>query len=149
RVIATTDTGFYRWTQWIFLQIHGAWYDPDAPARTRDGGDDDEGRTGRARPISGLRTLCEEGARPRPTEFLGRTCADQSRVGQAPLLDSHRLVYLSDSQVNWCAGLGTVLANEEVTAEGRSERGNFPVFPRNLSQWMMRITAYADRLIDD
>ena len=149
RVIATTDTGFYRWTQWIFLQIHGAWYDPDAPARTRDGGDDDEGRTGRARPISELRTLFEEGSRPLPTEFLGRTWSDLSRVEQERVLDSHRLVYLSDSQVNWCPGLGTVLANEEVTAEGRSERGNFPVFPRNLSQWMMRITAYADRLIDD
>src|SRR5699024_7567171 len=51
--------------------------------------------------------------------------------------------------VNWCPGLGTVLANEEVTAEGRSERGNFPVFRKNLSQWMMRITAYSDRLLDD
>jgi leucyl-tRNA synthetase len=51
--------------------------------------------------------------------------------------------------VNWCPGLGTVVANEEVTAEGRSERGNFPVFRRNLRQWMMRITAYADRLLDD
>ncbi len=60
-----------------------------------------------------------------------------------------RLVYLSNSTVNWCPGLGTVLANEEVTAEGKSERGNFPVFRKNLSQWMMRITAYSDRLLDD
>nr|WP_238526444.1 leucine--tRNA ligase [Gordonia neofelifaecis] len=65
------------------------------------------------------------------------------------MLDEHRLVYLSNSLVNWCPGLGTVLANEEVTADGRSERGNFPVFRKNLRQWMMRITAYSDRLLDD
>ena len=58
-------------------------------------------------------------------------------------------MYLSDAPVNWCPGLGTVVANEEVTADGRSERGNFPVFRKNLRQWMMRITAYSDRLIDD
>src|SRR5690606_27357202 len=65
------------------------------------------------------------------------------------VLQEYRLAYISDSPVNWCPGLGTVLANEEVTAEGRSERGNFPVFTRTLRQWNMRITAYADRLADD
>ena len=65
------------------------------------------------------------------------------------MLDGYRLAYVSEAPVNWCPGLGTVLANEEVTAEGRSERGNFPVFKRSLRQWMMRITAYADRLVDD
>ena len=65
------------------------------------------------------------------------------------VIDQHRLAYVDESPVNWCPGLGTVLANEEVTAEGRSERGNFPVFKRNLRQWKLRITAYADRLIDD
>ncbi len=64
-------------------------------------------------------------------------------------IDDHRLAYTSEAPVNWCPGLGTVLANEEVTADGRSERGNFPVFKRNLSQWMMRITKYSDRLVDD
>jgi leucyl-tRNA synthetase len=64
-------------------------------------------------------------------------------------LDRWRLAYVSDAPVNWCPGLGTVVANEEVTADGRSDRGNFPVFKRNMRQWMMRITAYADRLIDD
>ncbi|MCU0266500.1 MAG: leucine--tRNA ligase, partial [Actinomycetia bacterium] len=63
--------------------------------------------------------------------------------------DSRRLAYLADAPVNWCPGLGTVLANEEVTAEGRSDIGNFPVFKRTMKQWMMRITAYADRLVDD
>nr|WP_283251543.1 leucine--tRNA ligase [Aeromicrobium duanguangcaii] len=65
------------------------------------------------------------------------------------VIDQYRLAYIDESPVNWCPGLGTVLANEEVTADGRSERGNFPVFKRNLRQWKMRITAYADRLIDD
>ncbi|MFN3601107.1 MAG: class I tRNA ligase family protein, partial [Dietzia sp.] len=148
RVVATTDTDYYRWTQWIFLQIHGSWYDPDAPARTTDGGEHPR-RTGRARPICELRDQFVDGSRPLPTGFAGRDWSDLTPAEQEKVLDSHRLVYLSDSQVNWCPGLGTVLANEEVTAEGRSERGNFPVFRKNLSQWMMRITAYSDRLVDD
>ncbi|MDP1821347.1 MAG: leucine--tRNA ligase [Acidimicrobiales bacterium] len=72
-----------------------------------------------------------------------------SDVERRQVVDAHRLAYLHEAPVNWCPGLGTVLANEEVTADGRSERGNFPVFRRPLKQWMMRITAYADRLIDD
>ncbi len=77
---------------------------------------------------------------------VGRAVA---RASAATSSTSHRLVYLAESLVNWCPGLGTVLANEEVTADGRSDRGNFPVFRRNLRQWMMRITAYSDRLLDD
>jgi leucyl-tRNA synthetase len=73
----------------------------------------------------------------------------RSQRAQRSLVDDHRLAYVSEAPVNWCPGLGTVVANEEVTADGRSERGNFPVFKRNMRQWMMRITAYADRLIDD
>ncbi|GLB63388.1 leucine--tRNA ligase [Dietzia sp. NCCP-2495] len=148
RVFATTDTDFYRWTQWIFLQIHDSWYDTEAPALTT-AGTEHATRTGRARPISELREQFVAGTRALPEQFAGRDWADLDRAEQEKVLDSHRLVYLSDSTVNWCPGLGTVLANEEVTAEGRSERGNFPVFRKNLSQWMMRITAYSDRLIDD
>ena len=77
---------------------------------------------------------------------MGASCPTWS-AGE--IVDDHRLAYVSEAPVNWCPGLGTVLANEEVTADGRSERGNFPVFKRNLKQWMMRITAYADRLLDD
>ncbi|MET1131900.1 MAG: leucine--tRNA ligase, partial [Aeromicrobium sp.] len=74
---------------------------------------------------------------------------DELGTDDPEVIDQHRLAYISESPVNWCPGLGTVLANEEVTADGRSERGNFPVFKRSLRQWKMRITAYADRLIDD
>ncbi len=135
RSIATTDEQYYRWTQWIFLQIYHSWYDPNAA----------DGR-GAARPIAELEEQYRTGARSTPD---GRAWGDLSTGEQADLIDNARLAYVSAAPVNWCPGLGTVLANEEVTAEGRSERGNFPVFKRNLSQWMMRITAYADRLIDD
>ena len=77
---------------------------------------------------------------------MGRRCR---RPSGPTCIDEHRLAYVSEAPVNWCPGLGTVVANEEVTADGRSDRGNFPVFKRNMRQWMMRITAYADRLIDD
>ena len=74
---------------------------------------------------------------------------EQLGTADPDVIDNHRLAYVDESPVNWCPGLGTVLANEEVTSEGRSERGNFPVFRRSLKQWKLRITAYADRLIDD
>lgn len=138
RSFATTDTEYVRWTQWIFLQMYHAWYDEDAE---RPGG----GR-GAARPISELEAAFADGTRPTPS---GRAWADMDADARAAALDAHRLAYVSDAPVNWCPGLGTVLANEEVTADGRSERGNYPVFKRNLRQWMMRITAYADRLVDD
>jgi leucyl-tRNA synthetase len=70
-------------------------------------------------------------------------------VERRRIVDDHRLAYVGEAPVNWCPGLGTVVANEEITPDGRSERGNFPVFKRNLKQWMMRITAYGDRLLDD
>ncbi len=135
RSIDTTDPSYYRWTQWIFKQIFNAWFDPAA-----DGG------TGKARPISELIAEFEAGARATPD---GTPWADLSAKQRADIVDGYRLAYVSDAPVNWVPGLGTVVANEEVTADGRSDRGNFPVFKRNMRQWMMRITAYADRLIDD
>ncbi|WP_068364936.1 leucine--tRNA ligase [Rhodococcoides kroppenstedtii] len=131
RSVATTDVDFYHWTQWIFLQIHGAWYDAEA---------------GRARPVAELEAEFESGAR---TLDDGRVWSELTAAERREVIDGYRLVYQSNSLVNWCPGLGTVLANEEVTADGRSDRGNFPVFRKNLRQWMMRITAYSDRLIDD
>ena len=101
----------------------------------------------RARPIGELVAEFEAGSRPTPDgRRLGAICR---RSSARDVIDDHRLAYVSEAPVNWCPGLGTVVANEEVTADGRSDRGNFPVFKRNMRQWMMRITAYADRLIDD
>lgn len=137
RSIETIDEDYVRWTQWIFLQIFNSWYDPEKPNR--------EGTKGCARPISELIAEFAAGTRPTPT---GENWNELDETVQAKILDEYRLAYLSESPVNWAPGLGTVLANEEVTADGRSERGNFPVFTRNLRQWNMRITAYADRLLE-
>ena len=131
RSVSTTDESFYKWTQWIFLQIHGAWYDTE---------------TERARPIADLIAAFENGDRPTPD---GRAWSALSAGERHDIVDNYRLAYLSNAPVNWCPGLGTILANEEVTAEGRSDIGNYPVFKRNMRQWMMRITSYADRLLDD
>jgi len=131
RSFSTTDIDFYKWTQWIFLQIYNAWFDAAA---------------NKARPIGDLIAEFDSGARQLDDGPGWSTLAAGQR---ADVIDAHRLVYRSDSMVNWCPGLGTVLANEEVTGDGRSERGNFPVFRKRLRQWMMRITAYSDRLLDD
>jgi leucyl-tRNA synthetase len=131
RSVSTTDPEFYRWTQWIFLQVFNAWFDRSL---------------NKARPISELISSFADGSRPTPDS---RAWSDLSALEQRELVDSYRLTYPKDAPVNWCPGLGTVVANEEVTSDGRSDRGNFPVFKRNMRQWMMRITEYADRLIDD
>lgn len=142
RSFATTDPEYVRWTQWIFLQVFSSWYDDAAPRP--DGG------TGRARPVAELVAEYESGQRAVPAELGGgRPWAELDEVERRRVVDAQRLAYVSETPVNWCPGLGTVLANEEVTVDGRSERGNFPVFKRNLRQWNMRITAYADRLADD
>ncbi len=114
REVDTTDPDYFRWTQWIFLQIYDTWYDPIAK---------------KGRPIGELRI---------PADVTDR-CG---------YIDFHRLAYLAEVPVNWCEALGTVLSNEEVQ-DGLSERGNHPVVRRPLKQWLMRITAYAERLIGD
>ncbi len=106
REINTTDPTYYKWTQWIFLQIYNSWFNPE---------------TNRAEPISTYR---------------------------GPDPDSVRLAYVADVAVNWCPELGTVLANEEVV-DGKSEVGGFPVVRRPMRQWMLRITAYAERLLNE
>ena len=130
RSVSTTDEEFYKWTQWIFLQIFNSWFDEDQK---------------RARPISELE---EEFASGKRDTGIG-AWSGLSKVERQELINNYRLVYLSNAPVNWCPGLGTILANEEVTAEGRSDIGNYPVFKRNMRQWTMRITTYADRLLDD
>tara|TARA_R110000782_G_scaffold19140_5_gene52236 strand:+ start:1953 stop:4826 length:2874 start_codon:yes stop_codon:yes gene_type:complete len=152
REFGTIDTDYYTWTQWIFLKIYNAWFDPQA----------DHGR-GRARPIDELIAEFERGERPvrlnpDAAEYMGAgdlprgtdagkwaTLDTETRLA---VIDSYRLAYLSQQTVNWCPKLGTALANEEVI-DGKSERGGFPVFRKPLRQWMFRITAYAERLLDD
>ncbi len=119
RELATTDLEYFRWTQWIFLQLYDTWFDPQQQ---------------RGRPIAEL---------PIPDDVRA---AGPGAVRQYQ--DDHRLAYQSYAPVNWCPALGTVLANEEVV-NGRSERGNHPVVRMPLRQWMLRITAYAERLEKD
>jgi len=131
RSVATTDVEFYRWTQWIFLQLFNSFFDP---------------RTRTARPIDELVAEFAAGTREVPG---GRIWSELTSTEQGNVLADFRLAYIAEAPVNWCPGLGTVLSNEEITPDGKSEIGNFPVFRRNLRQWMMRITAYSDRLIED
>ncbi|MCA9262757.1 MAG: leucine--tRNA ligase [Planctomycetales bacterium] len=119
RELATTDVAYFRWTQWIFLQLFDTWFDHEQQ---------------KGRPIAEL---------PIPSDVAaaGNTAVRRYQ-------DDHRLAYQTEAPVNWCPALGTVLANEEVV-DGRSERGGHPVERRPLRQWMLRITAYADRLEKD
>ena len=119
RVLATTDVEYFKWTQWIFLVLFDTWFDPAQQ---------------KGRPISEL---------PIPPEVTS-----EGDAAVAAYRDEFRLAYQSDALVNWCPALGTVLANEEVI-DGRSERGDHPVQRLPLRQWMLRITAYADRLEKD
>ncbi|MFZ4765152.1 MAG: class I tRNA ligase family protein, partial [Roseimicrobium sp.] len=111
REVNTTDPGYFKWTQWIFLQLYNSYFDE---------------KTNTARPVKEL-------------EEQGLSRED---------INARRLAYVSEAPVNWCPELGTVLANEEVI-DGKSEVGGFPVERRPMRQWMLRITAYAQRLIDE
>jgi leucyl-tRNA synthetase len=130
REFATTDIEYVKWTQWIFLVLHDTWFDPTVEWTTPSG----TKHRGKGRPIAEL---------PIPGDVRAQGPAAVRRYQ-----DSFRLAFQSESPVNWCAALGTVLADEEVVG-GRSERGDHPVQRLPLRQWMLRITAYADRLVED
>ena len=134
REFATIDPDYYRWTQWIWLQAYASWFDPSV---------------GAARPVAEL-----EAKFAREDVEIAAIGGGTKRWSMCSLrerqahVDTFRLAYIGEQTVNWCAKLGTVLANEEII-DGRSERGGFPVRRMPLRQWMFRITAYADRLLDD
>src|SRR3954470_23790342 len=119
REVNTTDPNYLKWTQWIFLVLFDTWYDPEQ---------------NKGRPIAEL---------PIPPEVRA-----QGDDAVRRYRDGKRLAYQAEVPVNWCEGLGTVLANEEVI-DGKSERGGYPVVRMPLRQWLLRITAYAERLLDD
>jgi leucyl-tRNA synthetase len=121
REIATTDVEYFKWTQWIFLKLYNSYFDPEKNS---------------AQPISELISNRKSQIANEPPESL------------RAFVDSKRLAYVSEAPVNWCPELGTVLANEEVI-DGKSEVGGFPVIRKPMRQWMLRITAYAEKLLSD
>lgn len=138
REVRTSDPAYYKWTQWIFIELFNSWYNK---------------ATDKAEPISSLIEYFEQNGSQNlsatQTEDLNFT-ADEwnnaSELDQQDILLNYRLAYRAETTVNWCPGLGTVLANDEVK-DGKSERGGFPVFQKKMMQWSMRITAYSERLL--
>ncbi len=149
RELATTDPDYFKWTQWIFLKLYNSWFNPE---------------TNRAEPIETLKYPAELGegadgnrgqASRLPLASKERNDGDRRDAGPTDLesarrawRDKHRLAYVTDAPVWWCPALGTVLANEEVQ-DGVSEVGGHPVVRKPMRQWMLRITAYAERLLSD
>ncbi|MEY2761816.1 MAG: Leucine-tRNA ligase [Bacteroidota bacterium] len=139
REVRTSDASYYKWTQWIFMQLFNSWYNQETDKaesietlKTILG----------AKGSIGLKAVCNEEVSRITAEEWNEMSADE----QYAYLLSFRLAYLDDSVVNWCPQLGTVLANDEVK-DGVSERGGYPVEQKKMRQWSMRITAYADRLL--
>jgi leucyl-tRNA synthetase len=139
REVQTSDPRYYRWTQWIFIQLFHAWYNPF---------------TDKAEPVQKLISRFEEKGNEALTDYCGQklpyfSAADWktfSEKEKSDVLMHYRLAYLSEGFVNWCPALGTVLANDEVK-NGLSERGGYPVEKKKMKQWYLRISAYADRLL--
>src|SRR5207244_1897336 len=126
REVDTTDPKYFKWTQWIFLKLYNSWFNPE---------------TNKAEPIETLKYPPELD----PVRFIDATEFEAKRRAYR---DSKRLAYVSEAPVWWCEQLGTVLANEEVV-DGKSEVGGFPVVRKPMRQWTLRITAYAEKLLND
>ncbi|MCQ6958186.1 leucine--tRNA ligase [Mucilaginibacter aquariorum] len=140
REVRTSSPDYYKWTQWIFIQLFNSWYNKDADKAESIAKLVEHFET---KGSAGINAVCDE-------EILSFTAyewrAMNEQEQQAELL-KYRLTYLRESTVNWCAALGTVLANDEVK-DGFSERGGYPVEQKKMMQWSMRITAYAQRLLE-
>ena len=139
REVRTCDPGFYKWTQWAFLKMFGSWYDTDLQ---------------KARPIEELEARFAasgtEGVNAACSEELEFTAAEwksMSEKQKSDTLMNYRIAYQGETSVNWCEGLGTVLANDEVK-DGLSVRGGFPVEQKKMTQWQLRVSAYAGRLLE-
>ena len=139
REFRTSDPDYYKWTQWAFLQMFGAWYD---------------NKLRKARPVEELVKAFEQGgsaavdaACSEGAPFTAGEWKAFSEKEKADVLMRYRIAYQGESTVNWCPALGTVLANDEVK-DGFSERGGYPVFQKKMTQWQLRVSAYAGRLLD-
>lgn len=138
--VQTCDPKYYRWTQWIFMQIFNSWYDYDAAkARTIDELTAFFSTSGNA----SVNAACDDDT----PSFTANEWNGWTEEEQQKMLLKYRLTYLSETAVNWCPELGTVLSNDEVK-DGFSERGGYPVIRKKMKQWSMRITAYAERLLE-
>ena len=129
RELRTCDPGYYKWTQWAFLQMFDSWYDPALD---------------KARPISELVARFESTGYEDVTPEQWKAASDKEK---SDILMRYRIAYQGETSVNWCEGLGTVLANDEVK-DGLSVRGGFPVEQKKMTQWQLRVSAYAGRLLD-
>ena len=140
REVRTSDPTYYKWTQWVFIQLYDSWYDKQVdkamPIQNLVSKFETEGN-------SEIDAVCDDDT---PT-FSATEWKHFSEAEKQRILLKYRLTYLADAEVNWCPALGTVLANDEIV-NGVSERGGHPVIRKKMTQWMMRITAYAQRLLD-
>ncbi len=140
REVRTSDPKFYKWTQWIFIQLFNSWYDNNED-KARDIKDLESMFS--AEGNANVNAVCDENV----AEFTGEDWSNFSSTEKQEVLLKYRLTYLAETEVNWCPQLGTVLANDEIV-NGVSERGGYPVVRKKMTQWSMRISAYAQRLLD-
>ena len=138
REIRTSDPAYYKWTQWIFIELFHSWYNK---------------ATDRAENISTLVAHFEkfgtenlDAVQSDELNFTAEEWLNASEADKQDILLNYRMAYRAETTVNWCPALGTVLANDEVK-DGKSERGGYPVYQKKMMQWSMRITAYSDRLL--